>query len=295
MQQFVKKLDISFADLYVTGVIACIGAAEVAHLAGLFLGLGMGTVSLIWGGFFALLLLFCILVWWKLGRRDRKLVPCHKGLPIGFLLLIFVQMLYIFCMQQLVTPGDITLETVTTFLQEDGIHRVNPLTGGAYINPLSMRYKILCLPTLYGAVCKLTGLLPEIAVCHIVPLIVLGGCYFSYYKLSGILFGKHLGKRYTFLILVALVLWMLDGATYLEGYGLLQGGYMGTTIRGLILIPYTLQGGLSKQWWKCALCVLAELCVCMTLWGLGFCLLITTGLVILHWCEERKSLKEAAS
>ncbi len=298
MQQLIRKMDISLADLYVAGFIVCIGAAEVAHLAGLFLGLGMGEVTIIWAGIFALLLLGCGIIWWKLGRKPRGEQPCHKGLPICFLLLVLFQMLYIFCMQQVVTSGDITLETVTTFLYEDGIHRVNPVTGGAYVNPLSMGYKILCLPTLYGAVCKLTGLLPEIVVCHIVPILVLGGCYSAYYKLSELLFGKHLGKRYTFMILVASVLWLMDGGSYLDGYGIFQAGYLGTTIRGMILIPYTLQGGLDKQWWKCVLCILAEACVCQTLWGLGFCLLTTGILVIMHCCEakwQKKDTKEALS
>lgn len=287
MQQLVKKLDISLADLYVIGFIVCIGAAEVAHLAGLFLAQGMTIVSMVWVSLFALLMLALVLFWWKFVRREREMRHCHRALPLVFLVLVFLQMLYIFCMQQLVTAGDITLETVTTFLHEDGIHLVNPVNGRAYVNPLSMRYKVLCLPTLYGAVCKLTGLSPEVVVCHIVPLFVLGGCYCAYYKLSEALFKEHLGKRYTFMIMVALLLWVMDGGTYLDGYAIFQGGYMGTTIRGLILIPYTLQGGLNKQWWKCVLCIFAEMCVCQTLWGLGLCLLITMFLVILHLCEGK--------
>lgn len=295
MQQLMRKLDITLADLYVLGLIVCIGSAEVAHLAGLFLGLGMGSVSIIWGGLFAVLLLFCVIVCWKWGGKQKGVVSCHPALPISFLCLVLVQLLYIFCVQMPVTPGDIMVETVATFLHENGIHKVNPLTGGEYVNPLSMRYKLICLPTLYSVGCRLTGLLPQVFVCHIVPLFVLGGCYLAYYKLSEQLFGEHMGKRYTFMILVALSLVGLQGAAYLDGYGLLQGGYMGTSIRGLILIPYTLQAGLGKQWWKCVLCVLAEACVCFTLWGLGFCLLSTAILVILHLCEENKKGKGACA
>ncbi len=287
MQQFLKKLNIGFADLYVTGFIVCIGAAEVAHFAGLFLGTNMSVVSAVWAGLFGVLLLLCIGLWWRFRSREAQMYPCHKALPIAFVALVLVQMLYLFCMQQVNTPGDITLETVVTFLHEDGIHKVNPLTGGAYMNPLSMRYKILCLPTLYGAICKLTGASPELVVYHIVPLFVLGGCYFAYYKLSGLLFQGHMGKRYTFMILVALLLFCMDGAVYLDGYGIMQAGYLGTSIRNLVLIPWTLTHGVKKQWWHCILCVLAELCICQTLWGLGFCLLITIAMVILHLCEEK--------
>lgn len=302
MQQFFRKLNIGFADLYVTGLLLCIGAAEVSHLAGLFLGWQMGRVSLVWAGLSAVLMLLCVGIWWKFRAKGTNGKPCHKALPLVFVLLVLVQMLYVYCMQQVATPGDITLETVATFLQEDGIHKVNPLTGGAYVNPLSMRYKILCLPTLYASLCRLTGLLPEVLVYHIVPLLVLGGCYFVYYQLSELLFADHLGKRYTFLILVALLLWVMDGAVYLDGYGAMQAGYLGTSIRNLVLIPWTLTKALKKQWWYCVLCVLAEACICQTLWGLGFCLLITMCVVILHLCEEKiipnrkkKDSKEAVS
>lgn len=291
MQQFFEKLNIGFSDLYVTGFILCIGAAEVAHFAGLFLGMNMSLVSALWAGLFAVLLLLCVGLWWRFRSKNRQIAACHKALPMTFVLLVLVQMLYLFCMQQVSTPGDITLETVVTFLHEDGVHKVNPLTGGAYVNPLSMRYKILCLPTMYGAICKITGVAPEIVVYHIVPLLVLGGCYFSYYKLSEVLFGEHMGKRYTFMILVALLLLFMDGAVYLDGYGAMQAGYLGTSIRNLILIPWTIAHGVKKQWWYCGMCVLAELCICQTLWGLGFCLLITVVMITLHLCEEKISLK----
>ena len=67
MQQLMRKLDITLADLYVLGFIVCIGAAEAMHLAGLFLGLGINMVSVLWGGLFAILLLICVIFWWKLG------------------------------------------------------------------------------------------------------------------------------------------------------------------------------------------------------------------------------------
>ena len=287
MQQFFEKLNIGFADLYVTGFILCIGAAEVAHFAGLFLGMNLSVASIIWGGIFTVLLLGWIGLWCRFRGKGEMVQPCHKALPLMFVVIVLVQMLYLFCMQQVSTPGDIMLETVETFLHEDGIHKVNPLTGSAYVNPLSMRYKILCLPTLYGGICKLTGASPELVVYHIVPLLVLGGCYFAYYKLSGILFQGHTGKRYTFMILVALLLFCMDGAVYLDGYGIMQAGYMGTSIRNLILIPWTVTHGVKKQWWYCVLCVLAEFCICQTLYGLGFCVLITMAMITLHLCEEK--------
>ena len=141
MQQFLKKLDIGFADLYVVGLILCVGAAEVAHLAGLFLGVSIGRISILWAGLAAALLIAWGILWF-LGRRRERGISCHKALPLVFIVLVLVQMIYLFCMQQVITPGDITLETVVTFLREDGIHKVNPLTGSAYVNP-SIRFYLL--------------------------------------------------------------------------------------------------------------------------------------------------------
>lgn len=286
MQQFLKKLDIGFADLYVIAFLLCIGAAEVAHLAGVFLGRNMKTVSFLWAGLFLVLMVIWLILW-RCGRKKENAGRCHKALPLVFLGLVLVQMLYLFCMQQVYTPGDITLETVVTFLQEDGIHRVNPVTGAAYVNPISTRYKILSLNTLYAAFCYLTGMEADVVVYHIVPLFVLAGCYFAYYKLSGVLFKEHLGKRYTFLILLTLLFWIMDGATYLDGYAAMQAAYLGTSIRSLILLPWTLTHALKKQWWQCAFCVLAEACICQTLWGLGHCLLLVIIMVILQLCEAK--------
>lgn len=301
MQQFLKKLDIGFADLYVVGFILCVGAAEAAHLAGLFLGLSIGQISFLWVGFAVVLLLAWGILWF-LGKRRQGGVSCHKALPLVFMGLVLIQMIYLFCMQQVVTPGDITLETVSTFLQTDGIHKVNPLTGSAYVNPISTKYKILSLNTLYAVLCNLTGLAPEVLVYHMVPLFVLGGCYFAYYKLSGVLFQEHLGKRYTFMILVALLIWFMDGAVYLDGYLAMQAGYLGTSIRGLILLPWTLTHALKKQWWQCLLCVLAEACVCQTVFGLGQCFLLVLLVVTLQLCKtkllpvfRKKMSKEVAS
>lgn len=286
MQQFLKKLDIGFADLYVVGLILCVGAAEAAHLAGLFLGLSIGQISILWVGVAVVLLLAWAILWF-IGRRRKEGTSCHKALPLVFMGLVLIQMIYLFCMQQVVTPGDITLETVSTFLQADGIHKVNPLTGSAYVNPISTKYKILSLNTLYAVLCKLTGLAPEVLVYHMIPLFVLGGSYFAYYKLSGVLFKEHLGKRYTFLILVALLVWFMDGAVYLDGYLAMQAGYLGTSIRGLILLPWTLVNALEKKWWQCVLCVLAEACICQTLFGLGQCFLLMLLVVILQLCEAK--------
>ena len=125
-------------------------------------------------------------------------------------------------------------------------------------------------------------------MCHIVPIVVLAAAYLAYYRLSETLFGRAaLGKRFLFLLIVAVILWVSDGAVYLDGYGALHSGYMGTSIRNLVLIPYVLCAALEKRWWKVVLGILAEACIAWTFWGCGVCVVMAVGILILQGISLR--------
>lgn len=296
MRKTIGKSEIGFADLYVTGFVLCIGTAQVAHLAGSLMDMSIKKVSVLWAGLSVTLFAGWLFFWCKaylqnaparqlrrhiMEKQSRQAIRCQRVIPLVFLVLLFFQLFWLFCIQRVNTAGDIMQETVATFLREDGIHKVNPLTGQAYVNPISLRYRIVGLPTLYASICSLCKITPALLVCHVVPLFVLAGCYLAYYELSGVLFPEHLGKRYSFLIGLSLLLWCMDNAVWLDGYAALQTAYLGTSIRGLVLVPWTLAQGLKQQWHKCVLCILAEACICQTLWGLGVCLLVTVLLYLL--------------
>lgn len=286
---------IGFSDCFVCGFIVAIGVAEAAHGIGFFLRLSLRTTGTLLLALWGLVAILALIVAIK-GIRDKRLrlitgemdEPVNKALPIALLGLFFLQAMYIFCVKALVVPGDITLETVQSFLAEDGIYRVMPLTGSVSEAGVPLRYSILCLPTLYGVLSQKTSLNPELVVCHIIPVVVLAAGYLSYFRFSESLFGRtSLRKRYLFLVIVALLLWFSDQGVYLDGYSALHAGYLGTGIRNLILVPFTFSAMLERRYWKAILCILAELCIVWTFWGLGVCVAVTLGMLILELLERK--------
>ena len=87
-----------------------------------------------------------------------------------------------------------------------------------------------------------------------------------------------------FLVFVGLLFWLCEGSVYLEGYGVLHAGWLGTTIRSCVLIPLCLYGALKRRWLVSVLCVLAEACIVWTLWGLGMCAVVFAGVVVIEKC-----------
>lgn len=83
--------------------------------------------------------------------------------------LILLQILRILTGNRMWLTGDMTVETVNTFLRENAVYTVNPLTGTAYSMGMSFRLKILCLPTLYGAISRFTGMAPTDVVYRLIP------------------------------------------------------------------------------------------------------------------------------
>lgn len=286
---------IGFADCFLCGWIACIGVAMVAHISGLLAGFSLAFTGKIFLGLLLILALvsaftggFGVLKgkckYFMSGTAEK--VPL--GLPLGFLGLFSAQIMYVYCMEPVVVPGDITLETVQSFLAQDGIYKVLPLTGSYSESGIPMRYAVLCLPTLYAVLVQKTGLKAALIVCHMVPVIVLGLGYLSYFRLSESLFGKkNLRKRYGFLLIVALVFLFSDHAVFLDGYGALHAGYTGTTARNLILVPLTISAMLERRYWKAILCILAEASIVWTFWGCGVCVVITLGMLILEIFERK--------
>ena len=104
--------------------------------------------------------------------------------------LILLQILRILTGNRMWLTGDMTVETVNTFLRENAVYTVNPLTGTAYSMGMSLRLKILCLPTLYGAISRFTGMAPVDVVYRLLPCITLLLSYVAYGSLGKALFRK---------------------------------------------------------------------------------------------------------
>lgn len=288
--------DMTVSEGCVLGLMVCIGISETVHAAGYFLNWSLQKCVDIWGILLIAVAIFsAILFFWRIKGQFKERIALCKGYrsektpaPFVFLGFVLLQMVLIYCTRPLFTEGDITLETVQSFLAEDGIYRVLPLTGKVSEAGMPMRYGILCLPTVYAMLSAIFGVSPELLICHMIPVVITGIAYMSYYFLSGVLFGKEeLRKRYLFLLTVSIIFFFTDTGVFSNGYHVFHSAFLGTSVRNLIILPYLFGVTLEKQWWKAVICVLAEACIAWTLWGMGICVTVFVGMFILTMAEQK--------
>lgn len=279
---------INVGELYLYGFSGSIVIFEIGHLAGVFAEIPVSDCGRIICGLIAAALICSVA---GLIRKHREVLDFWKGscklckpcVPcILFFLLLTVQIYDICFTPMMQTSGDITLETVNSFLITDKIYNVSPLTGKVF-GGTPFRYEILCLPTVYTLLCRWSGMAPEFIVGKVIPLAVLCLTYTAYYLLSGSLFGWEDAckeKRIWFMVIVGAVFFLCEQSVYMEGYGILHGGHLGTTIRNSVLIPITLYAALQKKWILAGLSILAEACIVWTFWGMGVSVIILAGVVV---------------
>lgn len=296
-----EKQDCSYKDCFLVGWMITIGLAEAAHLFGVFLGrpfcdcvklfwaadIGLGTVAVL-----ALILYFAIL---KKGsflpkKQFVNFKDSKEVIPFAlFLILFFVQCFVIIKAGEVYITGDMTVETVQSFLCTDSLYQVNPMTGTAYVAGMPLRLKILGLPTLFGSICKVVPFEASFVIRRLIPLGVLVAFYMVYGTLADIFFSEMREWKYTFLTVVALLLFVSNAMYGLDGFDLLHSGFRGVTIKACVLVPYTISLCLRKKWPLVVLCVLAEGCIVWTLYGMGTCLLVAAVMVILRLARRDKA------
>lgn len=197
------------SDILIGGSLIIIGLTEIAHLAGCLLGWSFLTVTDLLLAEVGIVLLAAILLS-VISRQTRKRATAGKNDPVAdqnsgtdtakekstqiltgvLVFLILLQILRILTGNRMWLTGDMTVETVNTFLRENAVYTVNPLTGKAYSMGMSLRLKILCLPTLYGAISRFTGMAPVDVVYRLIPCITLLLSYVAYGSLGKVLFRK---------------------------------------------------------------------------------------------------------
>lgn len=270
--------DYSAADLFPAALIIVIGIAEGAHLGGLLLHLSFRLCALLFGIAVAIGLAALAAAAWKLRSKESRKEKTPVILCAALSVIVICQAIFILTNPALYLQGDMTAETVVSFLQSDAVYRVNPLTGLAYSQGIPARLKILGLPTLYGALCSLFSLQPGLVIWRIAPLCILICCYGAYAALGKCIFPEDRKKRCCFLIAVGLV---LMGSSYLyglDGFGVMYSGWRGVTIRSAVLVPWTVSLCLRKKWFAAFICVMAEACIVWTLYGMGACFLVIIGM-----------------
>lgn len=297
-----KKIE-NIDYLYI-GITLAIGLAEGAHLAALFSGwsfvrcselfLGAAALGLLCGGAAGL---FCLAGKVRRGEKILRLGPPRRVEAVlwAVVAVLFAsQLAFVWLEGASYRRGDILAETVGSFLASDGIYQVNPLTGNPYTEGLPLRIQILCLPTLYGSLCRLTGLSPWTMVGQAAPAAVLLFCYGALILLGRSLFpdnpssGVSAGrKRACFMAAAALLLWVESSAPGTEGFGLLYCGAGGLSIRNCVLMPWLFSLCIRKKWFLTPLCILAEACIAWTFYGLGACVAVAAGMALAGMISSR--------
>lgn len=290
---------ICLGDCLMVGVVTLIGLAEAVHLAALFSGWTISRYAIIWGGISGLAVLGGVLFViisrkkWGLTLNFKRENPGRtvKILYGIFIMLLISQLIFIWLGDNSYRQGDMTLEVVQSFLASDGIYQVNPMTGTPYTAGMPIRLKILCLPTLYAGICKITGLNAEFTVRTLIPTITLINCYVAFGVLAVSLFpageDKAYRKRACLLTAAALLLWVGTYRYGMDGFDLLYCGWQGGAIRNCVLIPWLISLCIRRKWLSALLCVLAEVCIVWTLYGCGWCLFLAAGMAVAIQVQRR--------
>ena len=295
-----EKMTFRISDILIGGSLIIIGLTEVAHLAGCLLGWSFLTATDLLLGEVVIFLLAAALLKWICSRKakqltDRKHLTGEREHGAGsgeatwtriltgaLAFLILLQILGILTGERAWLDGDMTVETVNTFLAENAFYTVNPLTGTTYTLGMPLRLKVLCLPTLYGTICRWTGMAATDVVYRLIPCITLLLGYVAYGSLGRVLFPENSAKRRTFLLIVGILFSTGAYMPGMDGFDVFYGGFRGVTIRAVVLIPYVLACLAEKRYFGVILCILAEACMTWTLYGAGVCLLITAAWLMLR-------------
>lgn len=299
-------------DLLIRGYLIIIGLTEIAHLAGCLAGwsflavtdlllaeIVVAVLSLILFGLISRKKAMAVsVIAGKTAPEKKKAIQRQQILAAALAFFILLQVLLIITGKRVWTDGDMTLETVRTFLKENGIYTVDPLTGEPYTLGMSLRLKALSLPTLYGAISRWSGMSPETIVYRLIPCLTLCMGYLAYGRLGAVLFDDDREKCNIFLIIVGI---LFCAGTYMpgvDGFDIFYGGFRGVTIRAAVLLPYLLACLMERKYIGVLLCILAEACMVWTLYGAGVCLLVTVAWVALRWlwtmCSRNDHKKKQA-
>lgn len=280
----------------ITGFLILTGCAEAAHLITIMTDKSLQTYTLLVMVFVvAGLLAYAVLVYWayrkgkiqqNLSVTDAKVQNWNWGMLVfGVVALATV---YHFLAGYVPQFQDATYEIVLGNLKSGGIMTVHPFLGTETEAVMPMRMRILGLSSFYSALITISQQSPYTIMCKMVPLIIWALSILIYWDFSKELFAESAEKRWIFISMVALVYLSTSGGEGLVGYRLFYSGFSGETIRAAVLLPYTLYVSWQKRWCLAGIAILAEACLVWTTFGVGYCLLITISMFLVHWVLDRR-------
>lgn len=285
-------------DYLIAGWLTVISLAEAAHLSAVFLGHSFSDCCIILLALTAAALTAAsghgIVRKCRTAAAEKRRKPFWAGYSrVEWILcavaggILLSQLYSILTAKSVYRRGDMTVETVNSFLETNAVYSVNPMTGQLYTGGIPFRLEILCLPTLYGSICRITGLSAQTVVWKLVPVLTLLGCYLAYGVLARSLFPENGKKRGCFLAAAGLLLWVENYLFGMEGFGVLSCGFRGVAIRNAVLFPWLLSLLLRKKRLPVLLCIIAEACMVWTLYGAGVCVAAVMGMTAAGFAVRR--------
>jgi len=229
-------------------------------------------------------------------KRKETAYTKYSHLIAVIVLLILFQAVWNILLHEPYRGGDITMETVQTILREGYNYTSNPLTGMPDTAGAPTRWKILVLPFVYATICDVTGIAPATLIYELVPILVLFVSYLVYTELAKVIYPESPYRQCVFMLFVVVARWFGDYLAETESALLLHSGYEGDAIRVAILMPLALWACLKNKWWLAILCMLAEVAIVWTFYGLGYVFLMSVIFLvvkgILALVERRRTTNE---
>lgn len=186
---------------------------------------------------------------------------------------------FILCVLRIVlgvpdVSGDFTLETVRTTLATDTIYQYNSFTGQEVAEGMPIRQQILTLPFFLTFLSEISGMDAALLVYKIFPCYVLMLAVLVYSRWAGTLFVNRRDLQSGFLFLISFMIFVGDYAGVAPASLLLHQGFTGNALCAAVVIPFAIYLCVKGKWSAALLCVVAELFLIWTTYGLGYCVLV---------------------
>lgn len=229
----------------------------------------------------------------SIGKKETAYTRYSHLITLLFVL-VLLQAVWNILLHEPYRGNDITMETVQTIMREGYNYTSNPLTGMPDTAGAPTRWKILVLPFVYATICDVTGIAPATVVFELVPMVVLLVSYLIYLELAKVIFAESPYKQCVFMLSLVIARWFGDYLAGTESALVLHSGYEGDAIRVAILLPLALLGAIKNQWWLVVLCMLAEVAIVWTFYGLGYVFLLAVVMAFVKITLKRVEARREA-
>lgn len=297
------KLDIK--TLFIEFFISILGAAEAINLLALAKHMQVDKASKLFLVAFILVSVAFIVILTILVKKDFSSIKAQVNdiksnklsifIYICFIAMVIFQIIFHYHLCKPYIAGDITGETVTTFIRSNEFHTINPMTGLPYTEGIPNRLKILCIPSLYAFISSLTGINPYTLCYRLAPAFIVPVAYLVYSLYAKYLFGKDTLKKPAFMLIISFVLFLGFIGTITETRFLMTQAWSPEAIRNTIILPFIIISLFNKKWWDVVICILAEAVLCWTLYGLGYGVVLTALYLIVSFVYKTYRKKKEVS